>query len=170
MLFSRFNLSQSFNYATYLFCKKQFKSEINCFCIRTQRIREYWYISVKTIQFINSYKWQLIQCTYEHIYKLVAVSSWPNSGSLHGSPPRFYPSKKVRKPATACCCWLSYFASVALLLLVPLRVSETIVGILVVVGSVAGVPNVTGCCYKASLLLFTSVMFLLYMYYCWLCW
>jgi hypothetical protein len=36
MLVSSFNLSQSFNYAPYLFCKKQFKSEINCFCIRTQ--------------------------------------------------------------------------------------------------------------------------------------
>ncbi len=30
-----FNLSQSFNYAPYLFTKKRFKSEINCFCIRT---------------------------------------------------------------------------------------------------------------------------------------
>ncbi len=36
MLVSSFNLSQSFNYAPYLFCKKWFKSEINCFCIRTQ--------------------------------------------------------------------------------------------------------------------------------------
>jgi hypothetical protein len=36
MLVSSFNLSQSFNYAPYLFCKKRFKSEINCFCIRTQ--------------------------------------------------------------------------------------------------------------------------------------
>ncbi len=36
MLVSSFNLSQSFFYAPYLFCKKRFKSEINCFCIRTQ--------------------------------------------------------------------------------------------------------------------------------------
>jgi hypothetical protein len=36
MLVSSFNLSQSFNYAPYLFCKKRLKSEINCFCIRTQ--------------------------------------------------------------------------------------------------------------------------------------
>ncbi len=36
MLVSSFNLSQSFNYAPYLFCKKRFNSEINCFCIRTQ--------------------------------------------------------------------------------------------------------------------------------------
>jgi hypothetical protein len=36
MLVSSFILSQSFNYAPYLFCKKRFKSEINCFCIRTQ--------------------------------------------------------------------------------------------------------------------------------------
>jgi hypothetical protein len=35
MLVSSFNLSQSFNYAPYVFCKKRFKSEINCFCIRT---------------------------------------------------------------------------------------------------------------------------------------
>jgi hypothetical protein len=34
MLVSSFNLSQSFNYAPYLFCEKRFKSEINCFCIR----------------------------------------------------------------------------------------------------------------------------------------
>ncbi len=32
---SRFNLLQSFNYANYIFYKKQFKTEINCFCIRT---------------------------------------------------------------------------------------------------------------------------------------
>jgi hypothetical protein len=32
---SRFNLLQSFNYAHYLFYKKWFKTEINCFCIRT---------------------------------------------------------------------------------------------------------------------------------------
>ncbi len=32
---SRFNLLQSFNYAHYLFYKKRFKTEINCFCIRT---------------------------------------------------------------------------------------------------------------------------------------
>ncbi len=39
MLVGSFNLSQSFNYAPYLFCKKQFKSEINCFCcIRTMKI------------------------------------------------------------------------------------------------------------------------------------
>ncbi len=38
MLVSSFNLSQSFNYTPYLFCKKQFKSEINCFCIWTQLI------------------------------------------------------------------------------------------------------------------------------------
>ncbi len=37
MLVSSFNLSQSFNYAPYLFCKKRFKSEIICFCIRTQQ-------------------------------------------------------------------------------------------------------------------------------------
>jgi len=36
MLVSSFNLSQSFNYAHYLFSKKRFKSEINCFCIWTQ--------------------------------------------------------------------------------------------------------------------------------------
>ncbi len=36
MLVSSFNLSQSFNYAPYLFCKKWFKSEINSFCMRTQ--------------------------------------------------------------------------------------------------------------------------------------
>jgi hypothetical protein len=35
MLVSSFNLSQSINYAPYIFCKKRFKSEINCFCIRT---------------------------------------------------------------------------------------------------------------------------------------
>jgi hypothetical protein len=35
MLVRSFNLSQSFNYATYLFREKRFKSEINCFCIRT---------------------------------------------------------------------------------------------------------------------------------------
>ncbi len=35
MLVSSLNLSQSFNYAPYLYCKKQFKTEINCFCIRT---------------------------------------------------------------------------------------------------------------------------------------
>jgi hypothetical protein len=35
MLVSSFNLSQSFNYAPYLFFKKWFKSEINCFCILT---------------------------------------------------------------------------------------------------------------------------------------
>ncbi len=35
MLVSSFNLLQSFNYAPYLFCKIRFKSEINCFCIRT---------------------------------------------------------------------------------------------------------------------------------------
>ncbi len=35
MLVSSFNLSQSFNYAPYLFCKKLFKSDINCFCILT---------------------------------------------------------------------------------------------------------------------------------------
>jgi hypothetical protein len=35
LLVSNFNLSQSFNYAPYLFSEKQFKSEINCFCIRT---------------------------------------------------------------------------------------------------------------------------------------
>ncbi len=35
MLVSSFNLLQSFNYAPSLFCKKRFKSEINCFCIRT---------------------------------------------------------------------------------------------------------------------------------------
>ncbi len=34
MLVSSFNLSQSFNQAPYLFCKRRFKSEINCFCIR----------------------------------------------------------------------------------------------------------------------------------------
>ncbi len=34
-----FNLSQSFNYAPYLFCKKRFKSEINCFFIRTQQFK-----------------------------------------------------------------------------------------------------------------------------------
>jgi hypothetical protein len=34
MLVSSFNLSQSFNYAPYLVCKKWFKSEISCFCIR----------------------------------------------------------------------------------------------------------------------------------------
>ncbi len=45
-------------------------------------------------------------------------------------------------------------------------VSDTIVGLLAVVGTVAGVPNVAGCRYKASLLLFTSVIFLLYMCYC----
>ncbi len=33
MLVSSFNLSQSFNYTPYLFYKKQFKSEINSFCI-----------------------------------------------------------------------------------------------------------------------------------------
>jgi hypothetical protein len=37
MLVISFNLSQSFNCAPYLFCKKQFKSEINCFCIGTQQ-------------------------------------------------------------------------------------------------------------------------------------
>jgi hypothetical protein len=36
MLVSSFNLSQSFNYVPYLFCKTQFKSEINCFCIWSQ--------------------------------------------------------------------------------------------------------------------------------------
>jgi hypothetical protein len=36
MLVNRFNLSQSFNYAHYLFYNKLFKTEINCFCIRTQ--------------------------------------------------------------------------------------------------------------------------------------
>ncbi len=36
MLVSSCNLSQSFNYASYLFLKKRFKSEVNCFCIRTQ--------------------------------------------------------------------------------------------------------------------------------------
>ena len=35
MMVSSFNLSQSFNYAPYLFYKKRFKSEINCFCTRT---------------------------------------------------------------------------------------------------------------------------------------
>ncbi len=35
MLVSSFNLLQSFNYAPYLFRKKRFKSEINCFCIQT---------------------------------------------------------------------------------------------------------------------------------------
>ncbi len=32
MLFSSFNLSQSFNYTPFLFYKKRFKSEINSFC------------------------------------------------------------------------------------------------------------------------------------------
>ncbi len=36
MLVNSFNLSQSFNYTHYLYYKKRFKSEINCFCIRTQ--------------------------------------------------------------------------------------------------------------------------------------
>ncbi len=36
MLGRSFNLSQSFNYTPYLFYKKQFKSEINSFCIWTQ--------------------------------------------------------------------------------------------------------------------------------------
>jgi hypothetical protein len=36
MLVINFNLSQSFNYMPYLFCKTRFKSEINCFCIRAQ--------------------------------------------------------------------------------------------------------------------------------------
>jgi hypothetical protein len=35
MLVTSFNLSQSFNYTAYLFYKKRFKSEINCFCIWT---------------------------------------------------------------------------------------------------------------------------------------
>ncbi len=36
MLVSSFNLTQSFKYAPYLFCKKRrFKSEIKCFCIWT---------------------------------------------------------------------------------------------------------------------------------------
>ncbi len=35
MLVSSLNLSQSFNHAPNLFCKKRFKSEINCFCIWT---------------------------------------------------------------------------------------------------------------------------------------
>ena len=35
MVVSSFNLSQSYNYAPYLFCKKRFKSEIDCFCIWT---------------------------------------------------------------------------------------------------------------------------------------
>jgi hypothetical protein len=163
MLFSSFNLPQSFNYAPYLFCKKWFKSEINCFYIRTQRICEYWYISEKTIQFINSHTWQLIRCTYDIYINLLRFPAGRISGSLHGSPPRFHPSKKVRK--------LSYFASVALhLASTPaVSVSDTIVGLLAVVGTVAGVPNVAGCRYKASLLLFTSVIFLLYMCYCWFC-
>ena len=37
MLVSSFNLSQSFNCTPYLFYKKLFKSEINSFCIWTQR-------------------------------------------------------------------------------------------------------------------------------------
>ncbi len=40
MLVSSFNLSQSFNYTPHLFYKKPFKSEINCFCIQTQRYRQ----------------------------------------------------------------------------------------------------------------------------------
>ncbi len=36
MLVNRFNLSQSFIYPHYLLYKKRFKTEINCFCIRTQ--------------------------------------------------------------------------------------------------------------------------------------
>ncbi len=36
MLFSSFNLSQSFNYTPYLFDKTTFKSEINSFSIWTQ--------------------------------------------------------------------------------------------------------------------------------------
>jgi hypothetical protein len=35
MLVRSFNLSQSFNYTSYLFNKKRFKSEINSFCIWT---------------------------------------------------------------------------------------------------------------------------------------
>ncbi len=38
LLVSSCNLLQSFNYAPYLFCKKLYKSDINCFCIRTQGI------------------------------------------------------------------------------------------------------------------------------------
>jgi hypothetical protein len=47
MLVSSFNLSQSFNYAPNLFWKKQFKSEINCFCIQTheEAVRHEWEIS-----------------------------------------------------------------------------------------------------------------------------
>jgi hypothetical protein len=41
MLASSFNLSQSFNYGPF-FGKKLFKSEINCFCIRTRaKTRKY---------------------------------------------------------------------------------------------------------------------------------
>ena len=40
MLVNSFNLSQSFNYAQYLFYKKRFKTEINCFCIRT--LSDFW--------------------------------------------------------------------------------------------------------------------------------
>ncbi len=51
MLGSSFNLSQSFNYAPYLFCKKRFKAEINCFCIRTQ---ESWpnYMSFRNLVWV----------------------------------------------------------------------------------------------------------------------
>ncbi len=42
MLVSSFNLSQSFNYTSYLFYKKRFKSEINSFCIWTQ-ISQYFF-------------------------------------------------------------------------------------------------------------------------------
>jgi hypothetical protein len=46
MLVSSFNLSQSFNYAPYLFRKQRFKSEINRFCIRSLKGR--WAAHAKT--------------------------------------------------------------------------------------------------------------------------
>ncbi len=48
MLVSSFNLSQTFNYTPYFFYKKLFKSEINSFCIWTQRAKATVIILLRT--------------------------------------------------------------------------------------------------------------------------
>ncbi len=66
MLVSSFNLSQSFNYAPYLFCKKRFKTEINCFRIRAHIVsvcgKSDWICSLLNaceIERINSVRYEV---------------------------------------------------------------------------------------------------------------
>ncbi len=63
MLVNSFNLSQSFNYTHYLFYKKRYKTEINCFCIRTlgwlEQPRQY---KKKTsLRKVRNFSWKNIQ-------------------------------------------------------------------------------------------------------------